>query len=217
MEPLAPAEHGAPAAEPTPVVRTRGPRLSRDERRTHLLDMAAELITEQGADSVTMEGVAARAGVSKALGYRYFTNRDDLLLALFDREMAILDQRISDAVATAQDFESGLRGIVLAWVDLIVDRGRLLGSLQQSKLIEGPVEQRRSGRQDRLDSFFARLITDSYDVDPEDALLVAATLVSGSEGAMRVWISRGWTADEAADRYVRLCLGAISALEGVRT
>ena len=137
-----------------------------------------------------MEGVAARAGVSKALGYRYFTNRDDLLLALFDREMAILDQRISDAVATAQDFESGLRGIVLAWVDLIVDRGRLLGSLQQSKLIEGPVEQRRSGRQDRLDSFFARLITDSYDVDPEDALLVAATLVSGSEGAMRVWISR---------------------------
>ena len=49
-----------------------------------------------------------------------------------------------------------------------------------------------------------------------DALLVAGTLVSGSEGAMRVWLSRGWTPDEAADRYVRLCLGAIRALEGAR-
>jgi AcrR family transcriptional regulator len=174
--------------------------------------MAAEIITEQGADSVTMEGVAARAGVSKALGYRYFTNRDDLLMALFDREMAILDQRISDAVATAGTFEDGLRGIVEAWVDLIVERGRLLGSLQQSKLIEGPVEQRRIARQDGIDRFFARLITSEYEVDPDDAVLVAATLVSGSEGAMRIWLSRGWSRDKIADRYVRLCLGAIGAL-----
>lgn len=196
-----------------PVVRTRGARLTRDQRRAHLLDMAAEIITEHGADAVTMEGVAARAGVSKALGYRYFANRDDLLLELFDREMAILDQRISDAVATADDFETGLRAIVMAWIELIVERGRLLGSLQQSKLIEGPVEQRRTGRQDRLDSFFARLITNTYDVDAEDAILVAATLVSGSQGAMRIWLGRGWTPEEAADRYVRLCLGAIRALE----
>jgi AcrR family transcriptional regulator len=195
-----------------PVVRTRGARLTRDERRAHFLDMAAEIITEQGADSVTMEGVAARAGVSKALGYRYFTNRDDLLMALFDREMAILDRRISDAVEGADNFEDGLRGIVIAWIDLIVERGRLLGSLQQSKLIEGPVEQRRISRQDGIDKFFAHLITSEYDVDPEDAILVAATLVSGSEGAMRIWLSRGWSPDTIADRYVRLCLGAIQAL-----
>ena len=87
--------------EATPMARGRGARLSRDERRAHFLDMAAEIITEHGADSVTMEGVAARAGVSKALGYRYFTNRDDLLMALFDREMAILDHRISTAVANS--------------------------------------------------------------------------------------------------------------------
>jgi len=195
-----------------PTVRTRGARLTRDERRAHFLDMAAEIITEQGADSVTMEGVAARAGVSKALGYRYFSNRDDLLIALFDREMAILDQRISDAVATADNFDDGLRAIVIAWIDLIIERGRLLGSLQQSKLIEGPVEQRRIDRQDGIDKFFAHLITSEYDVDPDDAVLVAATLVSGSEGAMRIWLSRGWSREKIADRYVRLCLGAIRAL-----
>lgn len=193
------------------TTRTRGARLTRDERRAHFLDMAAEIITEQGADSVTMEGVAARAGVSKALGYRYFTNRDDLLMALFDREMAILDQRISDAVVTADDFEDGLRAIVCAWVDLIVERGGLLGSLQQSKLIEGPVEQRRISRQDGIDKFFAHLIINEFDVEPDDAVLVAATLVAGSAGAMRIWHSRGWSRDKIADRYLRLCLGAIRA------
>lgn len=194
------------------TTRIRGARLTRDERRAHFLDMAAEIITEQGADSVTMEGVAARAGVSKALGYRYFANRDDLLVALFDREMAILDQRISDAVLTAGNFEDGLRAIVCAWIDLIVERGGLLGSLQQSKLIEGPVEQRRIARQDGIDKFFAHLITSEYEVDPDDAVLVAATLVAGSAGAMRIWMSRGWSRDKIADRYLRLCLGAIRAL-----
>jgi len=200
------------ATESGPTVRTRGARLTRDERRTHFLDMAAEIITEQGADSVTMEGVAARAGVSKALGYRYFTNRDDLLMALFDREMAILDRRIGDAVASADNFEDGLRAIVVAWLELIVERGRLLGSLQQSKLIEGPVEQRRMDRQEGIDKFFAHLITSEYDLERDDAMLVAATLVSGSEGAMRIWIDQGWSRSKIADRYVRLSLGAIQAL-----
>ena len=43
-------------------------------------------------------------------------------------------------------------------------------------------------------------------------MLVAATLVAGSAGAMRIWMSRGWSRDKIADRYVRLCLGAIRAL-----
>ena len=29
---------------------------------------------------------------------------------------------------------------------------------------------------------------------------------------MRIWLSRGWTREKIADRYVRLCLGAIRAL-----
>ncbi len=174
--------------------------------------MAAEIVTETGADSLTMEGVATRAGVSKALGYRYFTNRHDLLLALFDREMAVLDERIGAAVDHAGSFEDGLRSIVRAWVDLIHERGVLLGSLQQSTRIEGPVEQRRADRQRRLDAFFADLITGAYDLPLDDAMLVAATLVSGSEGAMRIWLANGWSRDRIAERYVRLSLGAIEAL-----
>jgi hexosaminidase len=42
---------------------------------------------EGGIEAVTMESVAARARVSKGLGYAYFDNRNDLLLTLLEREI----------------------------------------------------------------------------------------------------------------------------------
>ena len=51
-----------------------GARLTAAQRKQQFLDVAAQLVVEQGADTVTMEAVAARAGVSKALSYRYFSN-----------------------------------------------------------------------------------------------------------------------------------------------
>ena len=75
-----------------------GARLSAAQRREQFLDVAAQIVVEQGADAVTMEAVAARAGVSKALSYRYFDNAGALLVSLFDREVVDLDQRIMAAV-----------------------------------------------------------------------------------------------------------------------
>ncbi len=42
-----------------------------------------------------MEGIAARGGVSKALPYRHFDNADDVLMALYQREMALLAERVT--------------------------------------------------------------------------------------------------------------------------
>src|SRR3954454_730019 len=118
----APVPNGAPEQPPA-----KAPRLTGDQRRSHFLDTAAAMIAETGAESVTMEGVAARAGVSKALGYRYFANRDDLLLEVFVREVSVLDERINAAVASSTNLEQRLRAIVDVWLDLIVERGALLG------------------------------------------------------------------------------------------
>ena len=50
-----------------------GARLTAAQRKQQFLDVAAQLVVEQGADTVTMEAVP-HAGVSKALSYRYFSN-----------------------------------------------------------------------------------------------------------------------------------------------
>lgn len=52
--------------------------------RARLLDAAALLVAELGVDAVTMEAIAARAGVGKGTVFRRFGSRTGLLRALLD-------------------------------------------------------------------------------------------------------------------------------------
>src|SRR5438445_42980 len=87
-------------------------RLSKEARRTQLLDSAAELITQRGIDGMTMEGVAALAGVSKALPYLHFENAEVLIMALREREMDDLSHRVSRAARGIDDFEAKIAAAV---------------------------------------------------------------------------------------------------------
>jgi AcrR family transcriptional regulator len=60
--------------------------MSRAERREQLLDVTLDLLAEEGFDSLTMEAIARRAGVNRAVVYRSFPNLKLLLLALLHRE-----------------------------------------------------------------------------------------------------------------------------------
>ena len=56
-----------------------------DETRARLYDAAVGLIGERGYQAATLREVAARAGVSPALLYRYFPNKRAVVLALYDQ------------------------------------------------------------------------------------------------------------------------------------
>jgi AcrR family transcriptional regulator len=58
----------------------------RAERREQLLDLALELIVTEGFEALTMEALAARAGVGKPVVYRVFPGALPLLGALVQRE-----------------------------------------------------------------------------------------------------------------------------------
>lgn len=63
---------------------TRGRGRPRSEKaRTAVLDAAADLLLEGGMAAATMEGVAARAGVSKATVYKWWPSRGHLALDAF--------------------------------------------------------------------------------------------------------------------------------------
>ncbi|TXS55464.1 TetR/AcrR family transcriptional regulator [Streptomyces sp. t39] len=58
-------------------------RLTPDARRAQLLDVAAALFAAQPYEDVTMEEIAERAGVSRALLYRHFPGKRELFAALY--------------------------------------------------------------------------------------------------------------------------------------
>ncbi|MBP9590615.1 MAG: helix-turn-helix transcriptional regulator, partial [Steroidobacteraceae bacterium] len=57
----------------------------RDRRRTEIVDAAEALYAEVGWDAVTMDQVARRARLSRALLYVYFRDKPDLHFALVER------------------------------------------------------------------------------------------------------------------------------------
>ena len=67
------------------TTRTYAPRMAPDARRRQLLDAALALIAEDGYESVTIEAVANRVGVTRPVVYSHFANVDELLLTLLDR------------------------------------------------------------------------------------------------------------------------------------
>ena len=60
-------------------------RMSTDARREQLLAAGAELLGRRPYDEVSIEEIAAAAGVSKGLLYHYFPTKQDFVLAALER------------------------------------------------------------------------------------------------------------------------------------
>lgn len=190
-------------------------RMTRAQRREHFLDVAADLVVESGLDSVTMERVAARAGVSKALGYAYFDNSDELLSALFDREMAAYDQRIAAAIEDAETFEQKIRGVVVAMFDMVPERGRLFGKLMFGESADGSsLGGRRGSRKRVAESYIGGLIAAEYGLDETEARSAAAIWIAATLGAIESWIAGRGSRRELTDLFVAMTVGGLRQVAG---
>jgi len=69
----------------------------KDRRRSEIIDAAEDLYRELGWDAVTMDSVAKRARLSRALVYVYFKDRNDLHFAIALRAMEALHARFVEA------------------------------------------------------------------------------------------------------------------------
>src|SRR5215831_7360176 len=69
----------------------------KERRRAEIVDAAEAAGREVGLDALTMDDVARRARLSRALIYVYFQDRTDLMFGLAERAMQMLHQRFVEA------------------------------------------------------------------------------------------------------------------------
>ena len=96
-----------PASRSPAAVRRTPTQRRSQERLARIAQAAGELCAEVGADAVTMEAIAQRAGTSVGSLYQFHPNRDALLQAVAERWVADL-QRLLDEEEAPDDAAGAL-------------------------------------------------------------------------------------------------------------
>jgi AcrR family transcriptional regulator len=120
--------------------------MSASDRREAILDAALEEFAANGFHETSLEGVAGRAGISKALIYEHFASKRDLHEALLGRYRHQLLERVIDASSTPRTVELRLRAgadAFLAFVEENREPWRLMVRNPMEAGGQGAVGQRQ--------------------------------------------------------------------------
>jgi AcrR family transcriptional regulator len=162
------------------------------ERREQILGAALDVFAAGGYHETTLEAVASRAGVSKALIYEHFDSKRALHLALLRRYEHDLLGRVAVATAAAEPGEERLRAGVEAFLEF-VDEHREAWRMIFRTVEDPEVADLIARLQEELAGAIATLM--AADVppdlarDPEGALEVAmiARMLAGAAPALANW------------------------------
>jgi AcrR family transcriptional regulator len=190
------------------TTRARARRLPAEQRREHLLDVAALLVRERGFEALTMEALRERAGVSRGLGYAHFANAEELAFALYGREVADLDGRVAAATAAAQSFDARVRAGTRAYFDFVAERGDLLATLQ-TRLGGHKLRRSLSQRLGGLIGYWSRQLEDEFGVSPELAESLARAALAASDALARAWRAKRLARGDAERLSVEFMLGGL--------
>ncbi len=177
-------------------------RLDPETRRAEIVHAAGRLLTAHGLDGVPFTEVAARAGVTRPVVYKFFSDRDALLRAVVEDFVAELRSRFAAAFAYglphATDLESMTGVFIHAVCDTIEAKGagawRLLGAK------DGDREIRRLGEEQQRSLLAPWLprIAEMTRASPREVETLSRMLVAAGRVVLEQWYDGELTRADAA-------------------
>lgn len=96
--------------------------MSAADRRQAILDAALDAFADSGFHETSLDDVARRAGISKALIYEHFDSKQGLFDALLETYVGELMERVMTSVATANDAEERLQAGLDGFLSFVEER-----------------------------------------------------------------------------------------------
>ena len=161
--------------------------MTREDRRTQLLDAAQRLLLERGTGGVTMERLAEYAGVSKALPYSHFENSDEVLIAVHQRVVNELGRRIIEALEASSPSDDRVAIVVETFFATVGALGPVLGIVTAagSRAAELADADQQIGSR-----FAADLLGHYFGVDVKRRRAAAPLVVATLAAAAAAWAQR---------------------------
>ena len=167
------------------AARTR--RLSGDERRRQLFDVALRLFAERGYESTTMDEIAESAGVTKPLLYQHFSSKRALYLELVESVAEELLVEIGAATSAAPGPREQVEDGFSAYFRMLVTRETAFRLLYGRS---SPTDPELGTALRKVEDAIAEAIDPliAAGLDPGHRRFLAYAVVGMAEGASRHWI-----------------------------
>ena len=168
--------------------------------RRHLLATAREMLAEQGADKLTMDGLAERAGLGKGTVFRRFGTRAGIFAALLDDDERAFQQQV---LAGPPPLGPGA-----APLDRLIAYGRArIGFLISHRDIARAAldghQPIPAGSQTPISQVHIRILLGQMDLGGADLDMLAIQLTAALDGPLLLYLSAAdltGTAAPAAER-----------------
>jgi AcrR family transcriptional regulator len=132
-------------------------------RTREILAAARQVLDQRGLEAMTMEEIAAAAGVAKGTLYLYFQSKDNLIQALLTMVGENILRDLETTLQAAGTPPEKLKRIVTVLLEYL-NRERVLFPIYARELLRGRQESRRGfwRRYQELEERFVTLVTDLF-------------------------------------------------------
>ncbi|HEX6967916.1 MAG TPA: TetR/AcrR family transcriptional regulator [Micromonosporaceae bacterium] len=171
----------------------------REQRRAEFIDAAIRAVLRHGPE-VDMDQVAATAGVSKPVLYRYFADKAQLWLAVGEHLAATIVDAVGPAIEQVREERSLIEATVDAYLGLIESQPQLYRFVMHQSGLPG-IHQLVVGTSRQVATGLARVIGDrlrALGLDSGPAEPWAYGLVGFVQAVGDWWISHGQPIRRAA-------------------
>jgi AcrR family transcriptional regulator len=197
------------STRPSDAARTR---LSPEDRLEQLLRVTSEIIATDGVDSVRIPYVAAAAGVTRPVVYKFFPNRHELIKGVLEDFREHYSRRVPNVEEPDDDLDvaTTARAFIDAACDTIEARGsggwQLLRSVGPDPEIS---EISKDFRRQLVQPWLGPLRT-LTGVGEDEALALADVMLTGAGEILQRWIDGEFSREQVATLLGRIILAVLT-------
>lgn len=137
-----------------------------------------DLIGDHGVGGTSLQMIADAIGVSKAAVYHQFNTKNEIVIAMTDRELATLEEPLA-AAESEPDRLNGRKILLNKVIDVAVTRRKWIGTL-----VNDPVIVRLLGEHEPFSLFLSRLygvlLDEHDDIEARVTAAVMSAAIAGS-------------------------------------
>jgi AcrR family transcriptional regulator len=180
------------------------------EEVSALVEGAIAVMGRDGAEQLTVAEVLREAGLSTRAFYRHFTSKDELVLAVYERDAGATRERLRERMAAARSFRAALE----LWIDETLALGFDARRARRTRVLAREGARLQIDFPDEFATIVAGIVEPLADVlarlpskDPErDAWSVYAVTWALVEEKLR---GGTITRADAREHVLRFCLPAL--------